>query len=377
MNVAIFPAGQEGKKLYLILQQLKDVEVSAFVDNSPCEEKGIVDSELSIPVFTPSEIKIQMAEGKVEALLVCAAKVLSHFLDDIQRQLEKLEIFNYYIVPAYIFRKKKVEKKDFQDIFTKCEDFSQLQHLQFHVTDQCNLNCRRCQHFSNIAENLNFPEFEKIQKDFQRLRELFSDINRIAILGGEPLLNPELYRYCTMLRKLFPYSFIDIITNGLLVQNMDEKLITAIKENNIIINISYYPVLDQTKEQLIFFLKKNGIRYVFGKKVENFSKKMTLIKKDSFEEQFAACRDRCCTMLRDGKLYPCYLPATVSIFNKHYGTEINGENSAIDIYNPAITGRQILKRLRKAFNICQYCTFDELYPWEQTKNACIEDWIVE
>lgn len=377
MNVAIFPAGQDGKKLYLILQQLKDVEVSAFVDNAPCEEKGRINSKLFIPVITPEEAKNQMEEGKVEALLVSSVKVLSHFLDDILRQLERLGISNYYIVPAYIFRKKQLEQDDLRNIFTKHEDFSQLQHVQFHVVDQCNLNCRRCQHFSNIAESPGIPELKKIKRDFVRLRELFSDINRIAILGGEPLLNPELHQYCIMLRNLFPYSFIDIITNGLLVQNMSKELISAIRENNIIINISYYPVLEPMRERLISFLKENGIRYEFGTKIESFSRKMTLIENESFEEQFITCRDRCCTMLRNGKLYPCYLPATISIFNHRFGTKINGDDSAIDIYEPAITGQQILRRLQTSFDICRYCTCDEMFPWEQAQNVCIEDWIIK
>jgi len=377
MKVAIFPAGKDGKKLYLILQQLKDVEVCAFVDNAPCTEKGTIDANVSIPVICPSEAKCQMAEGKIETLLVCSVKVLSHFLDDILRQLDALEIFNYYIVPAYIFRKKKLEQIDLQNIFTKREDFLQLQHIQFHVSDKCNLNCRRCQHFSNIAEKSGFPEFKRVESDFRRLRELFSDINRIAVLGGEPLLNPELYRYCIMLRKLFPYSFIDIITNGLLVRNMNEKLISVIKENDIVINISYYPILEPIKEQLICFLKKHGIRYIFSTKINTFSKKMTLTRNETPEKQFRECRDRCCTMLRDGKLHPCYLPATIPIFNNRFGTKISGDNSAIDIYESGITGQEILEQLRNNFEICQYCTCDEVYPWEQTKNVCIEDWIIE
>lgn len=377
MKVAIFPAGENGRKLYSILQQCTEIEVCCFVDNAPSEEKGMINSKLSLPVITPKDVKIQLGANDVDKILICSVKVLSHFLDDVLRQLEELDIRDYYIVPAYIFRKEHLDRADIQNIFTKWGDFSQLQHVQFHVSDQCNLNCKRCQHFSNIADNPGFPRYEEVERDFQRLRELFSDINRIAILGGEPLLNPELDRYCVMLRELFPYSFIDIITNGLLVRNMDEKLISAIVENKIIINISYYPVLESIKERLIRFLKEQGIRYVFGTKIDTFSKKMTLKGNESSERQFSSCRDRCCTMLRDGKLYPCYLPATIPIFNNRFGTKINGNDSAIDIYKPEITGHQILERLRRNFDICSYCTHDELHLWEQTKNASINDWVVE
>jgi len=131
------------------------------------------------------------------------------------------------------------------------------------------------------------------------------------------------------------------------------------------------------------FRKDDYYRYLdsFGldkkRKINTFSKKMTLTRNETPEKQFRECRDRCCTMLRDGKLHPCYLPATIPIFNNRFGTKISGDNSAIDIYESGITGQEILEQLRNNFEICQYCTCDEVYPWEQTKNVCIEDWIIE
>ncbi len=85
MKVAIFPAGKDGKKLYSILRGQANVEVCSFVDNAPSEEKGMIMEGLSIPVITPNEVKLQMVEGNIDKVLVCSAKVLSHFLDDMLR----------------------------------------------------------------------------------------------------------------------------------------------------------------------------------------------------------------------------------------------------------------------------------------------------
>ena len=88
------------------------------------------------------------------------------------------------------------------------------------------------------------------------------------------------------------------------------------------------------------------------------------------------CRDRCCTTLRDGKLYPCYLPATIRYFNQKFNRQIDGDKSSINIYDDNITGWDILERLKKGFDICRYCTKEEMYMWEQSKVVEERDWIV-
>lgn len=375
MRVAIFPSGRDGSKLYSILKNINDVEVKYFVDNNTSKTDEVI-GDVHVPVVTPEKIKHKIENGEVDNLLVNSAWGLSHFLSDLLQQLDELNISRYYIVPSYILRKQNLDEWDFKNIFTNKTNFSQLQHLQFHVSDKCNLNCKSCQHFSNIAQEPNYPVYKKVEKDFLHLKKLFSDINRIAILGGEPLLNPELGKYCELVRKTFPYSKIDIITNGLLIRTMSSDLIRAITNNNILINISYYPVIEHRKEEIIRFLKDKGIRYVFGSKIEVFSKKMRIEPDGQPKQNFKGCRDRCCTMLRDGRLYPCYLPATVSIFNSKFGTEIKAGNSSIDIYDPKQTGKQIVERLSQPFDICKHCTQEKTFLWEQTKDAKIEDWII-
>lgn len=222
-------------------------------------------------------------------------------------------------------------------------------------------------------------DFDEVTKDFKRLRELFDDINVIAMLGGEPLLNEDLDKYCSMIRQLFPYSTIEIITNGLLIRQMSEKLISALCENNIKINISYYPVLYEKIDDIVCFLRNVGIRFMIGNRISSFSKKMVLNNPESnIDRNFKTCRDRCCTTLRKGKLYPCYLPATIKYFNKKFGYSIGDETvmNSIDIYDQNVSGTEILKRLRRGFDICRYCGREELYDWEQSKIPQPDDWLI-
>lgn len=79
-------------------------------------------------------------------------------------------------------------------------DGSDMLYLETHVADMCNLKCRGCMHFSNIAIHPNYPDLQKFERDFRRLSELFSNIFIIRLMGGEPLLNPGLGEYIRIAR---------------------------------------------------------------------------------------------------------------------------------------------------------------------------------
>ena len=70
-----------------------------------------------------------------------------------------------------------------------------LSYLEFHVADHCNLNCKYCTHYSPLVEKPVFTDYERFEADFRQLKKLIIDIGVIRIVGGEPLLNPELGKY--------------------------------------------------------------------------------------------------------------------------------------------------------------------------------------
>ncbi len=375
MKVAIFPSGLDGRKLADILEKKGEVELVCFVDNNPNMLGKQVVSHIDAKVVSPYKLKQMLKDEKVDQVLVLSSMMISYGLDELMKQLDLLGIKSYKIVPSYILRKTELTEEDYKEIFTDERQFNQLQHLQFHIADNCNLKCKRCQHFSNLVENNVFPEIKTIEKDLKRLSKLFDNINVIAILGGEPLLNKNLASYCYLTREYFRYSKIEIISNGLLINKMSDELVEAIKANDILINISFYPVLETIIDDIVFFLIEHGIRYTIGNRVSVFSKKLTLQGNENPEKSFSECRDRCCTTLREGKLYPCYLPATAFYLNQKFKTNISGADSAIDIYS-GITGLEIINRLKRKFDICKYCSDDVILPWEQSKEVSIEDWVV-
>lgn len=41
-----------------------------------------------------------------------------------------------------------------------------LSYLEFHIADQCNLNCKACEHYSGLVDEPRYPAFGRFAKDF-------------------------------------------------------------------------------------------------------------------------------------------------------------------------------------------------------------------
>ena len=115
-----------------------------------------------------------------------------------------------------------------------------LEKIDIHITDHCNLNCRSCTHFSPLAEEfyINIQDFEC---DLTRLSQLTGGkIGSIFMLGGEPLLHPQLKECFPIARRLFPETNLVIITNGILLPQQTDEFWQACKDSNIQIWVSWY-----------------------------------------------------------------------------------------------------------------------------------------
>ncbi|PKQ21426.1 MAG: hypothetical protein CVT65_18630, partial [Actinobacteria bacterium HGW-Actinobacteria-5] len=82
-----------------------------------------------------------------------------------------------------------------------------LYHFETHITDHCNLNCKGCSHFSSLCPSA-FADIDEFSADMHRMANLFSAVRQIILLGGEPLLHPELIAFLRVAREAFPATRI-------------------------------------------------------------------------------------------------------------------------------------------------------------------------
>ena len=244
-------------------------------------------------------------------------------------------------------------KRDFSEPFTV------IKSVDIELVGKCNLNCKGCNHFSPIAEEGEIS-IEQLERDLKQLHDVLGErIKSINLLGGEPLLHSNISKIMSITRSIFADTRILILTNGILLKNVDESFWIDAAKNKIDIEITKYPInVDYSK------IRKIGLSY--GVKVEFFGKSGYVTKtlftlpidihgRQNKEESFNECyMARTCITLNDGKLYPCSYAAYIYRFNNTFDEKIPiTKNDYANIYD--MDEEQIMDIIGNPIPLCAYC----------------------
>jgi organic radical activating enzyme len=88
-----------------------------------------------------------------------------------------------------------------------------IDRLEFYITNVCNLTCSGCNRYNNYKFSgwESWDEAEPILTQWAKKIQ----IRHPVILGGEPLLNPDIAKWITGIRRLWPeYSGVQVQSNG-------------------------------------------------------------------------------------------------------------------------------------------------------------------
>lgn len=251
---------------------------------------------------------------------------------------------------------------------------SYLPYLEYHVADHCNLNCKYCTHYSPLVPQPVYTEYERFAADLRQLKKYIADIGVIRILGGEPLLNPELGRFIELTRELYPASIITVVTNGMLIDRMEPSLIESMKKNMAFFHISFYPPLKDKVQEIQKFLYEREIPYTITPMITEFNKTQTLTPQGD-EDFFYSCFQASCTCLHEGKVAPCYAPFTTKYFNAAFDQQLP-VNEGVDLYDEELTFPVMKAQLLIPMQRCSYCTGGKACKWEIIgRNSVLEDWV--
>ena len=75
-----------------------------------------------------------------------------------------------------------------------------LQYFLYEIVHHCNLNCRGCDQCAPIADE-EYVDLKQFENDLIKIKNHFHKIYSFAIMGGEPLLHPELNKILKIARK--------------------------------------------------------------------------------------------------------------------------------------------------------------------------------
>ncbi|MDR2842311.1 MAG: hypothetical protein LBV52_03815 [Spirochaetaceae bacterium] len=225
------------------------------------------------------------------------------------------------------------------------------------VCDHCNLDCLGCEHFSPIACE-KYLDVEKYEKDCSRLASLVDGkMEWIHLMGGEPLLHPQLCEILDITRKYFKEGSIELVSNGILLQKQSEIFWKKCCENNIKIAVTQYPIkLDYAAIEKIAKKYNVEFRYYFLGHKTMHKRPLDISGKQSIKYNYEHCHMiNTCVQFINGRLYTCIMIAYIEYFNKQFNKNLTvSENDSIDIYNVK-TKEEIFNFLAKPVSFCKYC----------------------
>lgn len=339
MNIYVYGTGKIGSKIEERLAQY-NLELTGYIDSyktGKFKDKPIVkagnlsaDDYVIISVLNTSSIM------------------------DIYSTLRDCGIKNIYWYYDALCSWDENNRKDF--FREQCHDLTNwgrliMPHIELHISDKCNLNCKGCSHFSPLYDEINAVYEDKLS-DIRKIKALFDNIFRIDILGGEPLLNHELSKYIIGLREELPDTFIQIYTNGLLLPGLDDSVMQLIHDNNIGVSISEYAPTHKMIDKITDRLNQFQIRYHIAeyddKQVFN-----TPISTSPDSKYPKMCISDGCITVDNGRISRCPTLMYISKFNEYFNQNLPTDGIYnIDDYSD---GYMILEDMKKDIPLCKHC----------------------
>jgi len=251
--------------------------------------------------------------------------------------------------------------------------------VEYHLVDSCNLNCAGCSHYSSLIEDKTFPSLDFIIKDLQLLKnKVGRNLKLLRLLGGEPLIHPNITECLIEIRKLFPYTNIYIVTNGILLKKMDDEFYNTCLNCRIQIAVTDYGIIKDLPS-IMENLHKKGIRVNYYRNSLIWHYQHIRLTDERID-----CLTKCqykhiCNNYRNGKIYLCPHIAYIEYFNKYFNKNIQlNETDYIDL-NDINSFEELIEKIHNAKpNFCyQYCNYyDRNHPingiWKQTKKSIDE-----
>lgn len=267
-------------------------------------------------------------------------------------------------------------------IENECEMLSELDidYIEMHVQDDCNLNCKCCSHFSPLFKTDSSVDFQTFCNDIARLKEINKRVIMLRLLGGEPFLNRNLDLYIKETRKSFPHTDIRICSNGILMPKLESKIVNAIRENHVVVDISLYKPTAKMRSAIEKFARKNGICIkLSGEVIDRFQYCFTR----DINDIFSPCVINCINIYK-GKFSKCPQLMFIHKYNAYYGKEYP-EQGIFDLYDTNLNAEKFIGLCSKDIPLCRYCLCKEesflndkyMTEWEcvGNKEVLADEWL--
>ena len=266
-----------------------------------------------------------------------------------------------------------------------------LQYAEFYITNVCNLACTHCNRYNNyrFKGHQRWDDYAGLYQEWARN----IDIDHIAVLGGEPLLNPDIIQWCKGLYAAFRPAggpSIDIVSNGYHL-NRVKGLYDLVNSGQAFLTISLHNpnekdfIFQTIREFLKFDLdiqtkNPDGQWYIEHNKIKIFinanwdfttsavirnsrNNRLTLHDSDPIKAHnvcsFAQCK---CYHFIEGKFYKCGPVALMPEFDRQFDLDISeADRGLLNSYQPLTVDNynsrsaDFFSRLDDPIPQCKFC----------------------
>ena len=249
---------------------------------------------------------------------------------------------------------------------------------ELNVVHHCNLSCRGCSHLSPVIEK-HYMSPDKALEDLSTLAKYYRS-EHVRLLGGEPLLHPDLLGVIDAVQRSGISSRVRVVTNGVLLWKMEDDFWKKVDE----VHVSVYPGKEMTAEQLQWCQHKAQLYNVdlkllyFDRFRESYSELGT-----NDESLVQRIYNTCqiahqwhCHNVQDGYFYKC----PQSLFLPRVLGNALGRPAAdgIKIVDSPTFGKDLLAYLEssKPLASCHYClgSVGKLFPHNQVSRKRWREW---
>ena len=250
-----------------------------------------------------------------------------------------------------------------------------INYIETHIVEHCNLKCRGCSHFSGLAAP-QFKDLNEFTSEFEALSQLTNaSIRTIRIMGGEPLLHPQVIDFCTTARKYFPNSELVLVSNGILLPQLSDEDIDILNNNHIALCISNYGLKIDMNQMAKFHT------HYFHYKNDMYNISLDLRGKQNINTSFKNCDlvQGGWYFFKNGRIYQCCIMANIDYFCEHFDITLpyTLDDVSIDIYNHSL--KEIEDFLHTPHDACKYCdTITRHYTYQHfaVSKGEIKEWII-
>ena len=252
--------------------------------------------------------------------------------------------------------------------------------LDILLCKHCNLRCRACARFSNVAKPY-FYDFSMLKSDLKKIKDTLT-VERFTFTGGEPLLHPQLENILVYTRELYPEIGISIFTNGKAL--IEKNIWDLLKKLDIGITYTKYINSNVDYDAIESMATANGIAFhniclYNNKSCPELKSKMYLFKlskhiKDDLNTKKQMC-DGDCPCLWESKIFQCGTVAFIDTLNSVFKTNFyhcKGDYLEVN----SLTSDKYFNYITKPIPFCRYCMnckVDEI-EWSQAKST-IDDYV--